>query len=102
MQKQLNKYVPDIFAPYQEVKSAKELEEELLNNLNEKYMDYKNNGCSDEEAYRMTINSIGEVSELIDSINLHQSELEKAIQMDFSRSRIWNSDFRSVSVHDGK
>ena len=50
----------------------------------------------------MTINSIGEVSELIDSINLHQSELEKAIQMDFSRSRIWNSDFRSVSVHDGK
>ena len=65
-------------------------------------MDYKNNGCSDEEAYRMTINSIGEVSELIDSINLHQSELEKAIQMDFSRSRIWNSDFRSVSVHDGK
>ena len=46
MLEQLNKYVHNIFAPYQEVKTAKELEEELLSNLNEKFNDYKRNGYS--------------------------------------------------------
>lgn len=102
MQKEINQYVHNIFAPYPKVRTAKELEEELSANLTEKYQDYKSKGYSETEAYQMTINSIGDVSELIDSINLQQSELEKAIQMDFSRSRMVDSDFRDVSIREGK
>src|SRR5690625_3343122 len=99
---QLKAHVHSIFAPYQNVKSAQELEEELTQNLKEKFQDYKQNGYSDERAYDLTIDSIGEVSELVGSINLHHDELEQAVRMDYSRQRLHGLDFRSVAVHDGK
>src|SRR5690625_6096668 len=102
MIEQLKTHVHGIFAPYQKVKSAKELEEELTQNLKERYNDYKQQGYIDAEAYRLTIDSIGEVSELIESINLHHSELEQAVQMNYSRQNLRESDFRSVTVNNGK
>ena len=102
MNEQLKAHVHTIFVPYQNVKTATELEEELLQNLLEKYNDHKQNGLNNQEAYRLTIDSIGEVSELVESINLQYTELEQAVQMDYSRQRLLDSDFRSVSVHDGK
>ncbi|MED3690781.1 permease prefix domain 1-containing protein [Peribacillus butanolivorans] len=102
MIEKLNAHVHSIFAPYQNAKTAKELEEELLQNLIEKYNDYKQKGSSEQEAYRLTVDSIGEVSELLEAFNLQYSELEQAINMDYSRQRLLDSDFRSVSVHDGK
>lgn len=102
MIEKLNAHVHNIFAPYQNAKTAKELEEELLQNLIEKYNDYKQKGSSEQEAYRLTVDSIGEVSELLEAFNLQYSELEQAINMDYSRQRLLDSDFRSVSVHDGK
>src|SRR5690625_2716456 len=102
MIEQLKAHVHSIFAPYQNVKSAQELEEELTQNLKEKYNDYKHKGYSDAEAYRLTVDSIGEVSELVESINLQHSELEQAIQMNYSKQRLRDSDFRSVTVHNGK
>src|SRR5690625_1868108 len=102
MIEQLKAHVHSIFAPYQNVKSAQELEEELSQNLKDKFQDYKQNGYSDEEAYDLTIDSIGEVSELVGSINLHHDVLEQAVSMDYSRQRLHGLDFRSVAVHDGK
>ncbi|WP_229683192.1 pentapeptide repeat-containing protein [Virgibacillus oceani] len=99
---QLKAYVHTIFAPYQDIKSANEFEEELLQNLLEKYSEHKQNGYSDQDAYQMTIDSVGDVSELIDTLNLSYNELEEAIQMNFSKQRLTDSDFQSVSVHDGK
>lgn len=83
-------------------KTAKELEEELLQNLLEKYDDHRRNGSSEQEAFKLTVDSIGEVSELMESLNLQYNVLEQAISMDYSRHRLLDSDFRSVSVHDGK
>ncbi|GIN72963.1 hypothetical protein J14TS2_34380 [Bacillus sp. J14TS2] len=100
MIEQLKAHVHGIFAPYHNVKSAQELEEELTQNLKEKFQDYKQNGYSDEEAYNHTVASIGEVSELVDSINLQHDELEQAVRMDYSRQVLHGLDFRSVSVHD--
>src|SRR5690625_4267432 len=102
MIEQLKAHVHSIFAPYQNVKSAQELEEELTQNLGEKFNDYKQKGYSDADAYRLTIDSIGEVSELVESINLQHSELEQAVQMNYSRQILRDSDFRSVTVHNGK
>ena len=102
MIEKLQAHVHGIFAPYKNAKTANELEEELLQNLLEKYNDHKKNGYHEQEAYKLTVDSIGEVSELMESLNLHYSELEQAINMDYSRHRLLDSDFRSVSVHDGK
>src|SRR5690625_6930034 len=99
---QIKTHVQSIFAPYQKVRTAQELEEEFIQNLKERYNDYIKQGYSEAEAYRMTIDSIGEISELIESINLQHSELEQAVQMNYSRQILRNSDFRSVTVNKGK
>src|SRR5690625_7587359 len=99
---QLKNHVRSIFAPYGNVKSAQELEEELSQNLREKYNDYEQNGHSDQEAYNLTIDSIGYVTELVESINLQYNALEAAVQMNFSRQILNDSAFRSVTVDVGK
>lgn len=71
MIQQLEEHVHTIFTPYLHVTAAQELQEELLQNLKEKYNDYKQQGLNDKEAYDFTINSIGEVSELVESIHDH-------------------------------
>ena len=69
MKDQLKKYVQSIFAPYQTIEAARDLEEELLQNLTEKFTDYKHQGYSDKKAYKWTIDSIGDVAELMESID---------------------------------
>src|SRR5690625_6299150 len=99
---QLKNHVRSIFARYGNVKSAQELDDVHSQNLREKYNDYKQCGHSDQEAYHLTIDSIGDVTELVESINLQHNALEAAVQMNFSRQILNDSDFRSVSVDDGK
>lgn len=84
MIEQIKEYVHNIFAPYQNVKSARELEEELIQSLSEKFNDYKLQDYSDEESYKRTINSIGDVSELVRSIDPHHNELKEKIHGPFS------------------
>jgi BTB/POZ domain-containing protein KCTD9 len=74
----------------------------LFNDLQEKLIDLKNQGYDDEAAYSMTISSIGDVSEIIDSITTKTRELQQKVQMDFSMIMLENSDFKNVKVHDGK
>lgn len=49
MIEKLHAHVHSIFAPYKNAKTTKELEEELLQNLLEKYNDHKRNGSSEQE-----------------------------------------------------
>lgn len=66
---QLEVYVHNIFTPYQHMKVARDLEEELLQNLVEKFNNYKQQGYSDEKAYKLTVDSIGDEDELIETID---------------------------------
>lgn len=102
MNEKLKQYLDSVFSPYEDIKQVKELKEELLHDLQEKLMDLQREGYDEEAAYHMTIDSIGEISELIDSINAKTSQLQQIVGMDFSKSDLQNSDFKAIAVHDGK
>ncbi|MEG6520995.1 pentapeptide repeat-containing protein [Desulfotomaculum sp. 1211_IL3151] len=102
MNEKLKKYLDGIFAPYDDLKAVQELKEELFNDLQEKLNDLKNEGYDEDTAYNTTINSIGEVSEIIESIHTKTCELQQMVGMDFSKSNLPNSDFKAVKVLDGK
>lgn len=84
MIEQITAYVHGIFAPYKGIKSAAELEEELIQSLSEKYYDYKQQGYTDEESYQWTIDSVGDVSELVESIDPYHNEQKEKIYGSFS------------------
>lgn len=84
MIEQIKAYVHGIFAPYQGMKSANELEKELIQSLSEKFNDYKQDGYSEKESYKWTIESIGDVSELVDSIDPNHNEHKEKMYGSFS------------------
>lgn len=102
MNERLRRYLDSVFSPYEDLKQIQELKEELLYDLQEKLSDLKKEGYDDEAAYLLTIESIGEISELIESINSQTVQLQQKVGMDFSKSNLENSDFKSTSVHDGQ
>ncbi|MGC4378392.1 pentapeptide repeat-containing protein [Fictibacillus sp. Mic-4] len=102
MNEKLTNYLNGIFSPYEDLHGVKDLKEELFIDLNEKLSDLKAQGYDDEAAYRMTVSSLGDVSEIIESITSKTRELQQMIGMDFSKINLQNSDFKDVKVHDGK
>jgi uncharacterized protein YjbI with pentapeptide repeats len=68
MEDKLKKFLDDEFKPYGNFPSRKEVELELLANLTEKYQDLKAQGKSDDEAYRVTVGSFGDVSEIMKEV----------------------------------
>jgi uncharacterized protein YjbI with pentapeptide repeats len=102
MNDKLQKYLEEIFAPYRDQKSILELKEELSNDLQEKFADLAAQGHDDESAYQATVESIGDISEIVESISIKTRELKQAANMDLSTINLQNSDFRGVQVHDGK
>jgi BTB/POZ domain-containing protein KCTD9 len=102
MNDKLMKYLDGLFSSYEDLKTVRELKEELFNNLQEKMRDLKDQGYDDETAYQMTIDSIGDISELIENISVRTRELLELTQKNFSALPLQNSDLKQVRVHDGK
>ncbi len=102
MNKKLEEYIDKQFELYNDLKIVRELKEELLNDLQEKYDDLKNAGHDDETAYQMTIQSLGDISEILDSINVKTRELQQRVGVDFSKSNLKVSDFAGVQLKKGK
>lgn len=102
MNEKLKQYLDGIFSPYEELQPVKELKEELFNDLQEKLKDLKDAGYDDVAAFNLTIDSIGEVSEIIESINAKTRELQQIVGMDFSKSNLKNSDLKAVIANNGK
>ncbi|SEN68707.1 pentapeptide repeat-containing protein [Lihuaxuella thermophila] len=101
MSEKLKKYLDSLFSPYEDLQPVKELKEELLIDLQEKLNDLQKQGYDDEAAYRMTISSIGDISEIIDSITEKTRELKQTVLRDFSETDLRNSDFKGVTLHNG-
>ncbi|MNW44753.1 Serine/threonine-protein kinase B [compost metagenome] len=102
MNSRLQQYLDDIFSRYEDIKQIKELKEELSSDLQEKLDDLQKEGFDEDVAYQRTIESIGEISELINNINASTTKLQQIIGIDFSKKKLENSDLRSVQIHDGK
>ncbi|MFZ3579162.1 pentapeptide repeat-containing protein [Virgibacillus sp. DJP39] len=102
MNEKLKKHLDGIFSPYEDLHAVSELKEELLNDLQEKLSDLKQQGYDEETAYHMTVDSIGDISEIMESITAKTRELKQMVLTDFSKTNLENSDFKGVKVHDGK
>ncbi|MDP4161038.1 MAG: pentapeptide repeat-containing protein [Bacillota bacterium] len=102
MNKKLMKYLDGVFSPYEDLNSVKELKEELSVDLQEKLSDFKHQGYDDETAFQMTIDSIGDIEEIVESITVQTKELKQMVRHDLSMNNLQDSDLRGVKVHRGK
>lgn len=102
MREKLKCHLDSVFSPYENLNAVKELKDELYRDLQEKLDDLKKEGFDEETAYQKTIASIGEISELVESINVKSRNMQQPVRMDFSMSSLKDSDFKGVKVVDGK
>ncbi len=63
--KKLQQYLDEAFAPYGDFPARADVTQELLANLSEKYHYFKQQGKNDDEAYQITVDSFGDVSEIM-------------------------------------
>src|SRR5579872_2370703 len=115
MEKKLKAFLDDAFRPYGNFPARKDVEQELLANLLEKYKDLKASGKTEDEAYRATIDSFGEVSEIMEQVqqapqqeqveepSIRQSlkealRLAKQSRSKFSSSELKHSDLSETDL----
>ena len=68
MEKKLQEFVNKAFAPYGDFPGRADVTKELVSNLQEKYADLKTQGLSDQEAYTQTVDSFGDVDEIMEHV----------------------------------
>jgi len=102
MSDKLKTYLDHLFSPYEDRSAIMEIKQELYHDLNERMDDLRREGFTEEIAYQKTIGSIGDISEIVEAMTDKTRELQQRVGMDLSKSNMENSDFTSVTVHDGK
>ncbi|MCF7798063.1 MAG: pentapeptide repeat-containing protein [Lentisphaeria bacterium] len=95
-------YLEDIFKPYENSPGVKDLREELLHNLIDRYDDLIAEGQDQESAFLRTVSSLGDISELVESISEKSEELRSRFTWDLSRSSLAESKLDSTDLKSGK
>ncbi len=72
MNDKIKQFLDEAFKPYGDFPARKDVEQELLTNLIEKYNDLKAEGKTDTEAYKLTTESFGDVSEIMEQVAYHK------------------------------
>lgn len=102
MNAKLTNYLNSVFTPYDGVKSVTELKTDLHSDLQERYRELKAEGKDDETAFKMTIESIGDIEQtILEVANLSRS-LERQLVTNFSASNLAQGDFAGVKAHKGQ
>ncbi|MBD8499497.1 pentapeptide repeat-containing protein [Paenibacillus arenosi] len=102
MNHRLTDYLNSVFAPYGEVKSVSELKADLLSDLQERYRELRAEGKDDETAFKMSIDSIGDIEQtIVEVANLSRS-LERPVPINLHAIDLQESDFAGVILHKGK
>ncbi|WP_284646227.1 pentapeptide repeat-containing protein [Paenibacillus silviterrae] len=102
MNQKVTDYLNSVFMPYDGVKSVTELKADLLSDLQERYRELRAEGKDDETAFKMTIESIGDIEQtILEVANLSRS-LERQVLTNFSGSNLAKSDFAGVTAHKGQ
>jgi uncharacterized protein YjbI with pentapeptide repeats len=102
MNPKLTNYLNSVFTPYDGVKSVAELKADLLTDLQERYRELREEGKDDETAFKMTVESIGDIEQtILEVANLSRS-LERQVLTNFSGSNLTDSDFAGVTAHKGQ
>src|SRR5512146_195376 len=102
MNEKLSKYLDGVFSQYEDQNAIRELKEELKTSLQERWSDLKQQGYDDETAYKMTIDSIGDISEAIKSVAGKTKELQEMVNKNLSLMQLEDSDLKGIRIHAGK
>jgi len=81
MEDRLREYIEHLFEHAPKTRKAYELQEEMIQNLTEKYRDLLAEGKSEEISYNIVANSIGDVSELFNDLedaSMNSAEVTRA------------------------
>ena len=68
METKFKDYLNTSFAPYGHFPTRDDVFAELLANMQEKFADLKAEGLSDDEAFQKTVDSMGDVSEIMENV----------------------------------
>jgi uncharacterized protein YjbI with pentapeptide repeats len=108
MNRKIKKYLDEIFKPYEDLKIIQELKEELFSNMQEKFDDLLKEGIDEDSAYQKTVDSLGDISEIIESISDKTKELNQKVNgptilknWNLSKSNMVNSKLDSVDLKSG-
>ena len=102
MNDKLTNYVNGIFAPYNGIKSVEELKNELSLDLEERFLELKEDGKDDDAALSITIDGIGDIEQTLQEVANASRSLERKILTNFNASNLTKSDFAGVTAHSGK
>jgi len=79
MEKKLQAFLDEAFAQYGDFPAKADVIQELHANLIEKYNDLKEQGKTDDEAYTMTIDSLGDIAEIMENVPHKRALSEVAV-----------------------
>lgn len=68
MEEKLQHFIDEAFAPYGDFPAQADIKKELLTNLRDKYNDFRGQGMSEEEAFKASTDSFGDVEEIMEQI----------------------------------
>ncbi|WP_028595092.1 pentapeptide repeat-containing protein [Paenibacillus assamensis] len=102
MSQRLTEYLNGIFAPYSEVNSVSELKADLLYDLQERYRELIAEGKDDETAFKMSIDSIGDIEQTILEVSNLSRPQERQVPINLHAMDLQESDFAGVILHKGK
>jgi uncharacterized membrane protein len=91
MEEKIRKYVEVLFAGAPKTKKAIELRQELYTNLLDKYRDLRETGATEEEAYEIVKRSIGNVDELIASLDERSQEKKEENEANRRKAAKYNA-----------
>lgn len=106
MNNKLKQFLDDVFKPYGAFPARNDVEQELLANLTEKFNDLKAVGETDEKAYKLTTESFGDVSEIMEHVvhnnktvdDNHESDHRHSFDSAKDNNRDTDPRFRATSL----
>jgi BTB/POZ domain-containing protein KCTD9 len=102
MNENLSRFLDGLFARYEESEEVKIIKEELLHDLEERYADLQRQGYDEESAYNLTIGSIGDISEIMESVAAQPKTLLQLPRKDFNLADLRDADLSGVTVQQSR
>ncbi len=98
MEDKLRSYMDYLFKEVPPSKKAVELKEEILQNLTDKYRDLLSEGKTEEAAYNIAIASVGDISELLESLKEEKPDSRQELTDEYRQWKQRSAIFVAVSV----
>jgi uncharacterized protein YjbI with pentapeptide repeats len=102
MDENLSRFLDGLFARYEETEEVKVIKEELLHDLEERYADLQRQGYDEENTYNLTVGSIGDISEIMESVAAQTKTLLQLPRKNFNAANLREANLSGVAVQQSQ